>query len=163
MMYDKFVESDELTTRELLELGFKNHDLTKFIEQGQLKRVKRGFYTVAAPEQMLFFVNYLVSKKNKDRARKVLFRTQEFFPNDQLVASRVFSDAIFNCDYKCAFENLDLMMETENENYMQDQKFWLYLLSIVTEVPDKYKDKVIIKVENMKIENIKTNAVKNVI
>ena len=141
-MYDKFIDNDELTTKELLELGFNSHDLTKFIEQGQLERVRRGVYTVASADQMLFCSNYFIGKNDKERASKILYRALELFPDDQRINSKVFNDSLFTCDYEQTFKCLDVMMETENKNYMQDQNFWLYLLSIVTEVPDKYKDKV---------------------
>lgn len=142
MMYDRFVENDELSSDDLLDLDLDEDDLSKFVEQGQLKIDGNGNYTVASSDQMLFLVKYFVDKGNNERADKVLYRAKELFPNNQRVASRVFADAVFDSDYDRAFENLDMMMETPNKHYIQDQNFWLYLLSLITEVPDKYKEKV---------------------
>ena len=142
MMYDRFVENNQLSINELLDLGFDEADLSKFVEQEQLKIDDNGNYIVASSAQMLFLVKYFVDKGNNERADKVLYRAKELFPNDQRVASRVFADAVFDSDYDRAFENLDMMMETPNKHYIQDQNFWLYLLSLITEVPDKYKEKV---------------------
>ena len=141
-MYDKFVDKEELTTKELYELGFNKHDLAKFIEQGKIERVKRGFYRVNSADSMLFFINYLVGKRKKERASEALQRTLELFPNDQKINCRAFLNSIFTGDYKQAFKCFDMMMSSDNLAYKQDQNFWLYLLSVITDVPERYKDKV---------------------
>ena len=41
-LYDKFIDNKELTTKELVELGFNKHDITKLVEEGKIRRVRRG-------------------------------------------------------------------------------------------------------------------------
>ena len=43
LMYDKFIDNKEVTTKELVELGFNKHDIAKLVEEGKLRRVRRGY------------------------------------------------------------------------------------------------------------------------
>ena len=63
-MYDMFIDKNSLTTQELLECGFTNKDLTRLIESGTIKRVKRGVYELVNIGGLFNYAQSLC-KKNK--------------------------------------------------------------------------------------------------
>ena len=63
-MYDLFIDKEMLTTQELLGAGFTNKDLTRLIESGKIKRVKRGFYELENAQGLFRYTQILFSKRN---------------------------------------------------------------------------------------------------
>ena len=55
MLYDKVIDGDELTTKKLNELGFNSKDIKDLIEQGILERVKRGYYSFKAVNNLFYY------------------------------------------------------------------------------------------------------------
>ena len=43
-LYDLIIAGQELTTKELLKIGFNSKDLTYLVEEGTLSRYQRGYY-----------------------------------------------------------------------------------------------------------------------
>lgn len=143
-MYDKFIDKSELTTKELLELGFNSHDLTKLVEDGKIRRVRRGVYDLENCEGLFTYAKILASKRNRDfeKFEKAIKRCLEIDPNNGSVHTKLFLDSLYKNNFEQVFESYKVMSGTDNEAYKRDMNLWLYLLSFVTEIPDEYKDKV---------------------
>ena len=143
-MYNFFIDKDILTTKELLSIGFTNKDLTRLIEDGKIKRVKRGYYELGSINGLLNYCKILLRKryKNIERARQGFKRCLEIDPENGSVNIRLFLDAIISGEYEKAFTYFDVLDKTDNEFYKKDQNMWLFLLSFLVDVPDKYKDRV---------------------
>lgn len=153
-MYDLFIDKEILTTQELLGAGFTNKDLTRLIESGKIKRVKRGFYELENTQGLFRYTQILFSKRyrNLDRAIKGLKRCIEIEPENGSIHSRMFLNAIVTEDYEQALKSFAVMDKTDNQFYKRDQNLWLYMLSFVTDLPDEYKDRV----KNMKVVDLIT-------
>ena len=143
-MYDKFIDKSELTTKELLELGFNSHDLTKLVEDGKIRRLRRGVYDLENCDGLFTYAKILASKRNKDfdRFEKAIKRCLEIDPTNGSVHTKLFLDSLYKNNFKQVFESYKIMSNTDNEAYKKDMNLWLYLLSFITELPDEYKDKV---------------------
>lgn len=153
-MYDLFIDKDVLTTQELLGAGFTNKDLTRLIESGKLKRVKRGLYELENAQGLFKYTQILFSKRYRDldRAKKGLKRCIEIEPDNGSIHTRLFLDSIVTGDFEQALQSFQVMDKTDNQFYMRDQNLWLYMLSFVTELPEEYKQKV----KNMKLVDVLT-------
>lgn len=153
-MYDRFIDRDYLSTQDLLALGFNKNDLTKMIENGKLKRPRRGYYEVGNVDGLFNYVKILFGKRfrNTERAIKGLNKCVRLAPENKSIQTRVFLNAIFEEKYDDVFKAFEFLDKTDNEFYKQDNNFWLYLLSFITEVPEQYKERI----KNMTFEDMMT-------
>ena len=151
-MYDRFIDRDYLSTQDLLALGFNKNDLTKMIENGKLKRPRRGYYEVGNVDGLFNYVKILFGKRfrNTERAIKGLNKCVRLAPENKSIQTRVFLNAIFEEKYDDVFKAFEFLDKTDNEFYKQDNNFWLYLLSFITEVPEQYKERI----KNMTFEDM---------
>ena len=83
-IYDKFIDNKELSTKELLELGLNSHDLTKLVNEGKIRRVRRGFYDLDKCDGLFNYASILASRKykNYDRFQQAIKRCLEIDPNN---------------------------------------------------------------------------------
>ena len=153
-MYDMFIDKDVVTTQELLSVGFTNKDLTRLIEDGKIKRVKRGYYELTCVNGLFRYSQILFSNRYKmyDRGFAGLKRCLEIDPKNGSVHTRMFLNLVITADFEQAFESFKVMDETENECYKKDQNMWLYLLSFVMELPEEYQERA----RNMNLKDILT-------
>lgn len=153
-MYDKFIDSKELTTKELVELGFNKHDIAKLVEEGKIRRVRRGYYDLVECDGLFKYANVLFSKRvfNVERGRKALERCLEIDPTNGSVHTRLFNSALYSRDYDKVFEHFQVLDNKDKENYKKDLNLWLYLLSFITDVPEEYLSRV----KNMQVSDVLT-------
>lgn len=143
-MYDMFIDKDLLTTQDLLNIGFTNKDLTRLVESGKIKRVKRGYYELDSVAGLLTYSKILSSKKvqNYERYRKALEKCAKLEPDNGSVQVRLLTNYLYQRDWENALKCFEVLDKTDNEFYKKDQNLWLYLMSFVTELPEEYKERV---------------------
>ena len=153
-IYDKFIDKKELTTKELLELGLNSHDLTNLVNEGKLRRVRRGFYDLEKCDGLFNYANILASKKYKkyDRFQQTINRCLEIEPNNGKIHARLFLDSLHKNNFDQAIESIRVLSNGDNDAYMKDTNLWLFLLSFITELPDDLKEKV----SGLKLEDVLT-------
>lgn len=153
-MYDLFIDNKTLTTQELLGVGFTNKDLTRLIEAGKIRRVSRGIYELENAQGLFKYTQILFSKrcKNSERGKKALKRCIEIEPDNGSIQTRAFLNAVIEEDYETALSSFEVMDRTDNEKYKKDQNLWLFLLSFVCDLPDKYMERI----KNMKLDDLLT-------
>lgn len=153
-LYDKFIDNKELTTKELVELGFNKHDITKLVEEGKIRRVRRGYYDLVECDGLFRYANVLFSKRvfNVERGRKALERCLEIDPTNGSVHTRLLLDALYSRNYDKVFEHFKILDSKNNENYKKDLNLWLFLLSYVTNVSEEYLSRV----KNMQVSDVLT-------
>ena len=153
-MYDKFIDNKELTTKELVELGFNKHDLAKLVEEGKIRRIRRGYYDLVECDGLFRYANVLFSKRvfNVERGRKALERCLEIDPTNGSVHTRLLNNALYSRNYDKVFEHFKVLDSKNNENYKKDLNLWLFLLSYVAEVPEEYLSRV----KNMQVSDVLT-------
>lgn len=153
-IYDKFIDKKELTTKELLELGLNSHDLTNLVNEGKLRRVRRGFYDLEKCDGLFNYANILASKKYKkyDRFQQAINRCLEIDPNNGKIHARLFLDSLHKNNFDQAIESIRVLSNGDNSAYTKDANLWLFLLSFITELPDDLKEKV----SGLKLEDVLT-------
>lgn len=143
-MYENFIENDVLGTQDLLKLGLNKNDLTRLVATGKLVRPKKGKYAVGDVEGLLVYSKVHFGKRNHNpiMARKALAKAVELSPDNGKVQTRMFLNAIIDQNFDQALKSFEVMDKTDNIYYKQDQNMWLYLLSFVGELPEKYQERV---------------------
>lgn len=150
-LYDGVLEGEELTTKQLNSYGFTSNDITKMINDGSIERVKRGFYSLESVGQLFNYGMKLLIDKEYEKANLCFEKCYELDPEYHGIHFRLLINNIQEENYSRVFEIYDSLLQTENKFYVQDFKFYLYLLSIITEVPEKYREYV----KDLQFEDIK--------
>lgn len=153
-LYEGIIAGKELTTKELNSYGFNSKDLTDLVENGVLKRIKRGYYTFILIDDLFYYGKNLINEKEYEKATKCFEKCYELDPSHLGSCFQLFLRSIQKQDYKMTFEYLDVLFTTENPYYNADNNFYLYLLNIITEVPKKNQDYAkCLKFEDVKIDS----------
>ena len=140
MLYDKVIDGDELTTKKLNELGFNSKDIKDLIEQGILERVKRGYYSFKAVNNLFYYGKKLVALKQFGLATECFYKCHELDENHEGVNFQLFLRCIQSKDYEKAFTYFDYFFKGPNPFYNADSNLYLFLLNSLAEVPERYKE-----------------------
>lgn len=152
-LYKSVVEGIELTTKVLNNFGFNSKDLNDLIEQGNIIRVKRGLYAIKSVDGLFCYGKHLIAQKEHDKATQCFEKCFQIDPTHTGVCFQLFLRCIQDMDYEKAFEYFDKFYISENEFYNADSNFYLYLLSMITELPEKYR----VSAKYLKFEDFRVN------
>jgi len=152
-LYETIISGNELTTKELNNMGFNSKDIKELIEQGNLQRIKRGYYLFLSIDDLFMHGKSLIAKKEYDKATLCFKKCYELDPNHSSSCFQLFLRSINEKDYEEAFKYFDVIFKTENKFYSNDSNFYLYLLSIITDVPEKHKEYArFLKIEDIRVD-----------
>lgn len=152
-LYEGIVNGNELTTKELNGYGFNSKDLSDLIKQGSLERVKRGYYSFLSTDELFYYGKKLIAEKEYDKATKCFKKCYELDKNHSGACFQLFLRSISKKDYELAFQYFEVLSDTENPYYSADSNFYLYLLSIITDIPDKHKEYArYLKIEDIRVD-----------
>ena len=152
-LYEGIVNGNELTTKELNSYGFNSKDLADLIEQGSLERVRRGYYSFQSIDELFYYGKKLIFEKEYDKATECFKKCYELDPNHSGACFQLFLRSISKKDYESAFQYFEVLSNTENPYYSADSNFYLYLLSIITDIPDKHKEYArYLKIEDIRVD-----------
>lgn len=153
MMYEGIIKNQELTTKQLNSYGFNSKDLADLIENGSLERIKRGYYSFISIDDLFYYGKKLISLKEYDKATVCFEKCYELDPNHPGVCFQLFLRCIQNKNYEKAFEYFDYFYDTDNKYYNADSNYYLYLLSMITELPENHRQFArFIKLEDIKVD-----------
>lgn len=152
-LYKNIVEGIELTTKKLNALGFNSRDLKDLIERGSMIRVQRGVYALKSVDELFYYGKQLIAKNQHDKATQCFERCFQIDPTHTGVCFQLFLRCIQNRDYKKAFDYFNVFYPGKNEFYNADSRFYLYMLSMITELPENYRECV----KNLKLEDFRVD------
>lgn len=141
-IYEGVINGIELTTKELNSYGFSSKDLSDLITNNTLERVKRGYYKLASVDGLFMYGKKLISLKKDVKATVCFEKCYELDPNHKGACFQLFFRKIKSLEYDEAFKYFDEFSDNDNPFYNADSNFYLYLLSNITDIPDKYKEYV---------------------
>ena len=95
----------------------------------------------------------LLAEKDFDRAYDCFRKSYKICPRNYTVCFKLFVQSIRDMNYDEAFNYYETLCFTNSPYNKNDNNFYLYLLSIITEVPDKYKEYV----KRLTIDDIKVS------
>lgn len=149
-IYESLIISSELTTDKLNEFGFNSKDINKLVEQGYLIKTKRGLYSFIDIDDLILYGKKMLAIGKREKANNIFKACVELDPNHIDANFKLFVSSIENKDYELAFKCFDVLAKTTNVEYFKDYNLYLYMLNMVTEIPQKYK----FYVRNLKIEDL---------
>ena len=153
-LYASAIDSLELTTSELTACGFNSRDITSLIEQNKIKRNKKGHYSFLDVDDLYLYGQKLADVKNFNKSDKCFEVCYQLNPKHLGTNYRLFYGSIVRKEYQSAFKYFDIIWKTENSYFIRDNKFYLFLLSLITEVPNKYKNEL----KAIKLEDIRADC-----
>lgn len=95
----------------------------------------------------------LLAEKDFDKAYDCFRKSYKMYPRNYTVCFKLFVQSIRDMDYDVAFNYYETLCFTNSPYSKNDNNFYLYLLSIITEVPDRYKEYV----KRLTIDDIKVS------
>lgn len=152
-MYDGILKEQNLTTKELNGYGFNSKDLSDLIESGTLERIKRGYYSFKSIDDLFYYGKKLISMKEYDKATECFEKCYELDSNHSGVCFQLFLRCIQNKNYEKAFKYFDHIYNTDNKYYNADSNYYLYLLSMITKLPENHRQYVrFLKLEDIRVD-----------
>ncbi len=138
-MYNGVIDGVVLSTKQLKEYGFTQHDITNMINSSIIEREKRGYYKYKDVDNLINYGRELFTNGESDRAYQCFLRCFHIDPCNMTGCFQLFIRSITNKDYERAFKLYDILVDSDNEYYSIDYDLYLFLLSIITDIPEKYK------------------------
>lgn len=152
-LYEGIIEGKELTTKELNSYGFNSKDLATLINDGELERVKRGIYSFLPIDKLFQYGKSLISKKEYEKATESFKKCYELNPEHKSACFQLFLRSISDKDYISTFKYFEVLNDTNNQYYNADNNFYLYLLSLITEIPEKHRDYTrYLKIDDIRVD-----------
>ena len=150
-MYESAIACTRLTTKEMKELGFNQHDLANLVQHGRLVRVKKGQYEVVAKD-LYNYGKILLKSGRFEEAYHCFVACNELEPHNINTLLQLFFRNIVNKNYAEAFKYFEEIYESSEctNDKSIDNYLYLYLLSYITNIPDKYQ----IFLKNISFEDI---------
>lgn len=152
-VYEKLISSHQLTTKELLEIGFTNRDITRLKEKGLLVSVERGLYSFSYSSEgidlLIGYLNKLVEDGNHRKVRQLLYNNFDVTNIPVYKVFDFFKLAIDAHSYRTMYQCIEIM---SNFDYNKDSlNTWLFLMNYLSDVPEEFA----YVVKNLKFEDIK--------
>lgn len=141
-MYEGLIEGKELTTKQLNEYGLNSKNLTVLVENGTLSRIKRGYYSLNSVEDLFYYGKKMIAEQEYDKATSCFEKCFDLDPNHIQTCFQLFLNNIQNRNYEKALEYFDNFYYCDNPVYLTNNKFYLYLLSMIVNLPEKFKKEV---------------------
>lgn len=150
-LYDNVINNIELETKQLNNLGFNSKDIANLIEKGTIERKKRGYYKFININELIYYGKNLLAK-DSEKSYKCFHKCYQLDPTNYSACFQLFMNSIRKKDYDEAFKYFDIIIQNENKYYEKDINLYLYLLNLLTKIPDKYVEYAkYIKLEDMLI------------
>jgi hypothetical protein len=151
-LYNGVLEGTELTTKQLNGYGLNSKDLNELIQEGSIERLKRGLYSLKSVDELFYYGKKLIYEKEYEKATLCFEKCFELDPTHLGACFQLFLRSIQKEDYQRTFELYENLFQSENEFYNVDANYYLYLLSIITEVPEKHREYArYLKIDDIKI------------
>lgn len=141
-LYNDVADGVILTTKELNECGFNSTDINKLIDENIIERVKRGFYSFKDVDKLFEYGRKIAKEKKYDISNKIFEKCYELDKNNYKYCLQFFMICVHERKYDKAFELYEILYKLSNENEKIDLGYYMYLLNYITDIPDKYKEKV---------------------
>lgn len=152
-MYNGLIDEKELTTKELNSYGFNSKDLTDLINDRVLERVKRGYYSFLSIDDLFYYGKQLIASKEYDKATACFKKCYELNPNHLGACFQLFLRAVQSKNYEEAFTYFEHFYDSDNEYYNNDSNFYLYLFSMITEIPEQHREYAkYLKLEDIRVD-----------
>lgn len=135
-LYDAMIKVEEISTKEIKNLDFSTNDVSELVDTGIITRIRRGYYKIGDISKLYAYGRLLIEFKRRDEAISCFEKCFELDNTNVEVAHQLFINSIKVQDYSNTFNYFDVLYNSDNNS--KRYLFYLYLLSFIIELPDKY-------------------------
>ncbi len=163
MIYEDVLNDRELTTKELNNYGFNSKDLKALIDDRTLVRIKRGIYTLGSVDKLFRYGKKLIRQKENDKANFCFSKCFQIDSSHRATCFQLFLINIQKKDYEEAFKYFKILYHSDNDEFInKNNHFYLYLLSMITELPENYRNYAkYLNYEDFKIDDVSDDDLQN--
>lgn len=159
IIYGLIGEGKELTTKELINKGLSNVDLTRFTKEKILIRTEKGKYQLNK-NMLLEIANKLIENNQTDEAMNYLEGYYKLDKTNHIVLINLLNNAVIEEDYEKIFTLINDIYDKDEQTSNTDFNFYLVLLKKIVELPIKFKEKAkYIVYYDIEIKDRKTNNI----
>jgi hypothetical protein len=151
LIYDYLIDNDSIPAKKLNEIGYNAKDINNLIEDKRLNRITRGHYQLVGVDELYYYGRYLVTKRNFTRSEQCFNKCYQMNPEHPGVCFQLFIRAVDNMKCDDAFKYLDGFYNQRDEHNIKNASYYLYLLSNITPLPEKYQNYI----NNLKYDDIR--------
>ena len=141
-IYDILVCNGTISDASLNEFGLTQFDIDTLIDEEYIKKVCNDLYGINSLDKLIDFGKLLVICQEYDNATLYFKKAIEIDSKNFNANYQLFIRYIQCKNYEEAFKCIDVLLDSDDENFIIDLDFYMYLLSIITDIPDKYKNHV---------------------
>ena len=149
------IKPNKITKKDLAKYNFLPNEIDELLKKEYL--IKKSSYFVVNIKDLFIKGKKNFNKQNFDMAYLYFEKCYELDPNHEPTNFYLFYYSISAGNYDKAFKYFEVMNNTDNPNYINDNNFYLYMLSFITDIPDKYSEKI----KKMRIKDITVDLFDN--
>lgn len=166
ILYQILIDGLDLTNETLKAYGLTDEKINTLINKKYLQPTKEGIYKLTKIDSFRRYgIRLLLEENDRIKANICFKKCYEMAPNSRDICLQMLDTAVRMRDFEYAFkvfENLEKFHSNRNPVDKANNNLYLYLLSFITRVPEKYIDKVKqIKSEDYMLPNSRCNNFEN--
>lgn len=137
------LDKGPLTVKDLQENNISKQDINDSINKGILRKENGERYVIVCHEKIYHYGSDLANKRQYDKAIKCFEKCIELKPTDRDAYLQLMLIHIERGKYSESFEVYDSILRLNDQDSIPDDNFILYLLSLVSNYPEKYKQRIL--------------------
>ena len=164
---DLIIDNNELTLSSLHNIGFNQYELRELIEREIIKFIEKGIYAFVDINKLYYYGKDFLSIRKIPEAVRLFYKCYKINPRHVKSCFQLFYSSIKKGQYYESLEYFEVFFSDGDSFIKTDSNLYLYLLSLIIEVPEKYKKHLLtlnyealkikpddIRVKNLELENV---------
>ena len=142
-IYDLLIDNVPLTKENLNQASITDEQINELIENGLIYVNKFDTYSITSVNKLYLYGKQNLLAGNKRTAQECFVLCYRLKPKHRETCLQMFYHAVLTHRYDEAYEYLYALENVStNEHLRKEYKIYLYLLSLVSEVPENYQEKL---------------------
>ena len=142
-IYDLLISGTPLTKENLNNASITDEEINGLLENGLIYITKEGTYNITSVNKLFLYGKQNLLAGNKRIAQECFVLCYRLKPKHRDTCLQMFYHAVLTHRYDEAYEYLYALENVStNEHLRKEYKIYLYLLSLVSEVPEIYQEKL---------------------
>ena len=141
IIYKMLINGIYLTNNTLLVYGFNQEEIEELVTKRVIELQKDGFYKLYSVDKFRKYGVDLLHKGHYNDANTCFKICYQLAPTGKLICLQVMLASICRHDYSQIFEIYSNLEKVHPEKNASDNLLYLYLLSIITKVPEKIRER----------------------
>jgi len=139
-LYNEIITNGEISTKTLTSFKFNSVDLSTLQKNNQIVRTRWGHYTIKDVNILYNYGLNLLSERKFKEAFDCFKRCYELDPNHKDACLQLLLRSIRSGNYTDVIKYYETLSNCSDEYYRINADYYLYLLNILTDLPDNYRE-----------------------